>query len=176
MFFTKGPREEVVTIGYDSTAKKMTVKQTTKFDEIMDKIKLSTETCSGLPDEEFTKCVADGVIDDVNRLTDSKSQLARYRDLISSRLRNYTCEDPEMESTTPLSTTVMKSSGKEIVVDTLLDTPHAKIWKSDEFITEDECKVTIGLLATDGRICTWCGLLAVVQFDPNDHVKPFYYC
>lgn len=141
--FTKGPREEIISIGYDELAKKMTVKQTTKFDEIMDTVKKTTKSCNGLRGDDFSTCVATGVLEDVNRLADSKSQLAKYRDMISSKLRNYTCADPEMDTTEPVSTYAYTSRGHEYNIDVLLDTPHAKIWKADDFVTDEECNILI---------------------------------
>lgn len=151
--FTKGPREEMFIVGYDEALKQMTVRQTTKLDEIVDTVLTSTKSCKGLRGDAFSACVAEGVIDNVESMTDSKQELSRYRDKISFRLRNYTCADPEMETTTPIKSYSFKSEGKEFIIDSLLDTPHAKIWKSDNFISEEECEVIF--LIINGQLIDW---------------------
>ena len=141
--FTKGPKEEMFIVGYDEGSKQMTVRQTTKLDEIVDTVLTSTKSCKGLRGDAFSSCIAEGVINDVESMTDSKQELSRYRDKISYRLRNYTCGDPEMETTDPIKSYTFKSDGKEFVVDSLLDLPHAKIWKSDNFVSDEECEVKL---------------------------------
>ena len=141
MSFTKGPLEEIFIIGFDVEAKQLSVQQTTKVDEIADTVLQSTTNCKGLRGDDFSACMADGVLDRVETLKESKEELAGFYSAIASRLRNYTCADNEMESTQPIDQLAYKFGGKEYTIDTLLDTPHAKIWKSDEFISEEECKV-----------------------------------
>lgn len=141
--FAKGPREEVVTVTYDPDTNTMTAKQTTKFDEIMDTIKGATTSCgeSDLRGEAFSACVANAVIDDVNRLTDSKARLQKYRDAMSSRLRNLTCADDTMNTTKPIDTKKYEVDGKLYDAQVLLDLPGAKIWYIENFITDEECDV-----------------------------------
>jgi len=141
--FAKGPREEVVTISYDPATNTMTAKQTTKFDEIMDTIKAATKSCGQgeLRGEAFSTCVANGVIDDVNRLTDSKSRLEKYRNAMSSRLRNLTCADETMNTTKPIETKKYEVDGQVYEANVLLDLPGANIWYIDNFITDEECDI-----------------------------------
>lgn len=138
--FTKGPREEVVTIRYDPE-NGMTVRQTTKFDEIMETVKETTKACSDLSGDEFAACVANGVIDDVTKLTDTKSQIGKYRDQMSARLRNYTCVDEKMDTTEPIKSYKYAADGNEYFVDTLLDSSNAKIWMVNNFVSQEECRV-----------------------------------
>jgi len=142
--FAKGPREEVITVSF-SPELGMTAKQVTKFDEIMDTIKGATTVCSAsLPREDedaFAKCVADAMIDDITRLTDSKTQLVKHRDLMSSRLRNYTCVDDEMNTTKPISSYNITIEKTQFTVDTLFDSNHAKVWTVDDFISPSECEI-----------------------------------
>lgn len=139
--FTKGPRDEVITITLDESSNNLEVKQTTKFDEVMDTINEATIACSSLRDTAFSKCVADGVIDDVTRMTDSKSRLTKYRDVISSRLRNYTCADETMETSEPENSHQVRIGPKTYNVDVMLDMKNAKIWVVEDFITPEECAV-----------------------------------
>lgn len=139
--FVKGPRDEVVTISFDPVSGIMDVKQVTKFDEIMDTIRGASDICGTLRGETFAKCVADAVIGDVQRITDSKMQLSKHRDLISNRLRNYTCADDNMESSAPINSYNITVGDGEYQIDSLMDTNHAKIWYVEDFITEEECRV-----------------------------------
>jgi hypothetical protein len=139
--FTKGPRDEVITITYDDINNNFEIKQTTKFDEVMDTINDATVQCSNLRGQAFSKCVADGVIDDVTRMTDSKSRLSKYRDVIASRLRNYTCADETMETSEPERSHDVRIGPKTYNVDIMLDLKNAKIWVVEDFITADECAV-----------------------------------
>ena len=139
--FAKGPREEVITISYDPVTNTMTSKQVTKFDEIMDTIKAATVSCDALRGDEFSACIATAVIDDVTRLTDSKTLLTKNRDLMSSRLRNYTCEDPKMNTSVPVSSYQFTYEKQTYDVDTMLDLSHSKVWVAHDFVSEDECEI-----------------------------------
>lgn len=108
----------------------------------MKTIKSSTELCLSHDKVNYVKCVADSIIDDVTKISDSKDLVARYRDKISSRLRNYTCADPTIETTPHLPSSYSTSyDGKEYEVRVLLDMDSAKVWYIDNFITQDECNV-----------------------------------
>lgn len=141
--FVKGPREEVVTVSFDPEKGVMEAKQVTKFDEIMDTIRGASETCGTLRGDPFSKCVADAVIGDVQRITDSKTALTKHRDMISNRLRNYTCADPNLESSLPVHSYNITVGSKQVQIDSLMDTPHAKIWVVENFITEEECDILV---------------------------------
>ena len=134
-----------MTITFNEDFKKLEVRQTTKFDEIMDTIKAATKSCANLRGEPFSKCVASGVIDDITRHTDSKQQITKYRDMMSSRLRNYTCSDPALKTTEADRTYVIKiptiSGVEQHVVDVLLDLPGSKVWVVKNLITDEECEI-----------------------------------
>lgn len=139
--FVKGPREEVVTISY-TEEDGLSTKQTTKYDELFQKIKYATKSCNNVTGDEYLACVARDVIDDVSKLTAAKEYLDNSRGLIASRLRNYTCADPKLNFTVPSTTSKYVSNLKvEHEVGTLLDDAHAKIWTVDNFITEEECRI-----------------------------------
>ena len=127
--FVKGPREEVVTITYDADENVMRVVQTTKLDEIKDQIHAVTQTCSSSESSpEFGNCVAAGILDDLTRVSDSKAMVVKYRDQMSERLRNYTCADPAMQTSTPLSKDTVRVFGSDYLVESYLDLPSAKIF------------------------------------------------
>jgi len=139
--FAKGPKEEVITVGFDTEKNEFTIKQSTKFDEIMDTIRVATDECANLRGDAFSKCVADGVADDITRITEAKSTLVKYRDVMSSRLRNYTCIDETMETSEPERTYPISILGKTYDVNVMMDMPHSKIWTVDNFVTPEECAV-----------------------------------
>jgi len=139
--FIKGSRDEVVTITYDDEKKSLIVRQTTKFDEIMDTIAEGTYICSDLKSTSFSKCVADIVYEDVNRITDSKERAAKYRDILSSRLRNYTCLDDTLETTEAISSYDIDLHDKTVRVDILQDLINAQVWTVDDFISLEECDI-----------------------------------
>jgi len=141
--FTKGPKEEIIYVTYDEDEQALKLKQTTKFDEIMDNISQGTKLCSRLSEDEFTQCVADVIYEDITKITDAKEKAEKYRDLLSSRLRNYTCEDDSMNTSTPISSYNIRLHDKSVKVEVLQDLPSAKIWYVDNFISEDECNVLV---------------------------------
>ena len=141
--FVKGPREETVTINYDAETDELSITTFSKFDEIMAEIKNATEVCGKGDLSKLTDCVTRAVIDDIEKISDQKTELVKNRDLMSNRLRNYTCADPHMETSRPLYTYTWNpdDGGDDITVDALYETDHAKVWIAHEFITPEECKI-----------------------------------
>ena len=41
---------------------------------------------------------ADGLVTDVVKVADAKDEIIKFRNLMSERLRNYTCADDKMET------------------------------------------------------------------------------
>lgn len=117
--FTKGPREETVLVNYDPDTNEMTVKQTTKFNDILETVNEATKSCADLKGEKLSACIANGIMDDIQAITDAKTQMGKYRDLIASRLRNYTCEDPLMNSSEPIRSFDHSILGKKLTFDVL---------------------------------------------------------
>jgi hypothetical protein len=138
--FTKGPKEEVITISYSRT-EGLTVKQVTKFDELLMQVKDQTASCSTMKGKEFGSCFAKGITDQISKVDDSATQVKKYRDLISARLRNYTCEDETMETSKPIRSKIFTIENKKYDIDVLLDMPNAKIWAVHDLITDEECDI-----------------------------------
>ena len=138
MYFQQGPKEETISVKFNRKDGFM-ISQRTKFDEIKDSIATATSECDGLKDQLFTDCVANLLQEDIVKISDSKDQLTKYRDLISSRLRNYTCSDLTMNSSEPISTETFSYANKRYKVDVIFNTPHAKIWAVHDFVSDDEC-------------------------------------
>jgi hypothetical protein len=85
--------------------------------------------------------MANAVVDDLVKQSESKTKLQKYRDLMSGRLRNYTCADEKLETSKPLRSETIHYEGKRYTLDILFDTPSAKIWGIENFITDEECSV-----------------------------------
>ena len=145
--FMKGPQEETIFVRFDKEYG-LSVNQVTKADEIINDIKESTTNCNSLVGDDFSTCVADSVAENVQKLTESKTRITKYRDMMSQRLRNYTCADESLNSTAPLRTQDLFILNKKYVVDTLLDTTHAKIWAVHDFVTDEECDIFMKYGAT----------------------------
>lgn len=144
--FVKGPSAENIEVTYDPKTNKLEAEVSTKFTELMGSIKSATKKCEDKRGEEFSKCIAIDILDDVTRIEQSKTRLTNYRDLMSSRLRNYTCEDDTMNTSAPLRTSVFidpkeknTKNSTTYTVQTLLDQKHSKIWLVEDFISPDEC-------------------------------------
>jgi prolyl 4-hydroxylase len=143
VLFSKSGREETITVTYDAQSDEFAVTSFSKFDEIMAEIKNATEICAQGDMSKITECVTRAVISDIEKMTEAKAELVRNRDLMSNRLRNYTCADPHLETTPSLYSYSWdpKDGGEEIPIDVLYESEHAKIWVAHDFITEDECDI-----------------------------------
>jgi 2OG-Fe(II) oxygenase superfamily len=114
----------------------------TKFDELLIKVKAQTSSCVGLKGEEFDLCFTKGIAEDVIKMENKRDEVVKYRDLMSGRLRNYTCADESMNSSKPLSSkTVYINNDIKYKLDILFDSPAAKIWVIENFITPEECQI-----------------------------------
>mmetsp|Transcript_932 Transcript_932/g.1250 ORF Transcript_932/g.1250 Transcript_932/m.1250 type:complete len:429 (-) Transcript_932:552-1838(-) len=143
--FVKGPKEEDFIVTSDPETNELKVIQKVKNSEIMEKINLAASMCQKnyTAGSEFSSCVANEIMEDVARLSDSKTTMATYSDLMASRLRNYTCADDTMPSTEPSSSYQVVIDETEYTLGIFLNMTNAKIWKVDNFITEEECGVLI---------------------------------
>jgi len=91
--------------------------------------------------QNFSDCIMTNVKESINKLSESKSQITKYRDVISNRLRNYTCADESLNTSTPLYSKRTMILNKPFMVHTLFETSHAKIWSVDDFISDEECDI-----------------------------------
>jgi hypothetical protein len=97
--------------------------------------------------QQFLPCMTTNIMNDITALSDAKTKLQQYSTLISGRLRNYTCIDESMQTSTPIYTynTTLQYRGmdREYEVNVLLDKNHSKIWTVDNFVSKEECDVFI---------------------------------
>mmetsp|Transcript_18122 Transcript_18122/g.18873 ORF Transcript_18122/g.18873 Transcript_18122/m.18873 type:complete len:432 (+) Transcript_18122:44-1339(+) len=137
--FTKGPYEETITVFNDDNT--LSFEQYSKFDEFQGIVEKSTSKCSSYSGEKLTKCLANDLYRSTYKERKKNIDIAQYRDLMSARLRNYTCADPTMNTTTPISSKTVNIMNKQYHMDTYLDMDSAKIWSVSNFITPDECSI-----------------------------------
>jgi hypothetical protein len=97
--------------------------------------------------QQFLPCMTTNIMNDITALSDAKTKLQQYSTLISGRLRNYTCIDESMQTSTPIYTynTTLQYRGmdREYEVNVLLDKNNSKIWTVDNFVSKEECDVFI---------------------------------
>ncbi|KAJ1404565.1 hypothetical protein B484DRAFT_457280 [Ochromonadaceae sp. CCMP2298] len=139
-FFTKGPSEEKIIITYDEAEDEMSVKQVTKFNEIMDLIGEASEECKDLVGDAFSTCVADKVLQEVERLKETAQEIRKYRDLMSPRLREYICSDLKPNMSEPiLKTATVKVGQSTHRIEQYVDTDRSKVWVVRNAISPKEC-------------------------------------
>lgn len=139
-FFTKGPSEESVVITYDRETKQLKAKQITKFHEIMDLIDAATVTCNEhAAGDEFSNCITGQVMQDIDRLTNTKQEMMKYRDVMAPSLRDYVCADPKVNISEKIHSDSATVDKRRYVADVYLDTPESKIWVVNGAITKREC-------------------------------------
>ena len=132
------------TIQFDSKYKLLDNKSMNNIDRAQMLFDI-TKHCAS--DDQFLPCMATNVIDDITTLSVAKKEMKNYIDSISGRLRNYTCIDESMQTSTPIYTynTTLQYRGmdREYEVNVLLDKNRSKIWTVDNFVSKEECDVFI---------------------------------
>jgi len=118
-------------------------KQVNSSLNVVDTVNEATVICQSYRGDEFSNCMASNIAEDIIKLSDTKTQLIKFRDAMSSRLRNYTCADDTLSTSQPLFSYYTSLKDKEDVkVDVLWNKSHSKIWTvQDNFISDEECAV-----------------------------------
>lgn len=119
----------------------MSVKQLTKFDEFLDIVTNKTSSCSHEKKDAFDTCFSNAMVTEILKMDDRKVAVTRYRDLMSDKLREYTCNDLTMNTSTAIRSESYNINNHDYQVDVLFDTPAAKIWTVYDFITDKECSI-----------------------------------
>lgn len=157
--FTKGPDDEEILINLDLSNKVFKIKQLTAGQKVREVISEKTDHCVAQQAKLWTTdpkvladCMAETLVDDVIKATVKSEKALGRAATISEKLRNYTCEDPKVETTTavsnydlfvPLTDPKNPDRRRRVRVDTLLDTDAAKIWVAHDFVTDEECDILI---------------------------------
>eukprot|EP00607_Mallomonas_marina_P011055 CAMPEP_0182423796 /NCGR_PEP_ID=MMETSP1167-20130531/9851_1 /TAXON_ID=2988 /ORGANISM="Mallomonas Sp, Strain CCMP3275" /LENGTH=366 /DNA_ID=CAMNT_0024603071 /DNA_START=200 /DNA_END=1300 /DNA_ORIENTATION=+ len=132
--FKKGPEDETVTVTFDKTLGFM-IKQQSKTNEVKASL---LESCDGYAGD-ITDCVADILNTNMKKQTEFTTKLVKYRDAISERLRNYTCDDDYLNTSQAISHSMYTIADIRYNVDKLFEMDSARIWTVEDFITDEEC-------------------------------------
>lgn len=148
--FTKGSEDEDVYFDYDPKTKIMTANVMTKKMLIEERVKKNTEYCKELyiygdgdgdgdgtnanDMNDFINCLQNDLVNELVTIKKNKEDLFDTRNTISHRLRNYTCADTTMKSSTPIRNYNWHHQGNHYQIDVLLDKPAGK-WLTLHYLT-----------------------------------------
>ncbi|CBN78889.1 conserved unknown protein [Ectocarpus siliculosus] len=92
---------------------------------------------------EFAECLTKAIAQDLAKKETEANKSMRMLEVVGDRARNYTCADPEMETTNSSLPSVKwqdPEGGLTYNAQVFLDDPAAKIYLVDNFATDKECK------------------------------------
>jgi hypothetical protein len=138
---TIGDINEVITTKFSPTEGLTYTQEPLSVGNITERIKFSMNKCADLRGtEKYTSCVVKAGYSDFEGLADRTNAAVSSVNLMTSRLRNYTCNDPDLKTSPPIYSTSVNASGNSYSVDVLLNSDNAKIWTIDNLVTDDECQ------------------------------------
>lgn len=108
---------------------------------MLEKVKSKTSDCTGLVGDDFGVCFTNSYSREIIKADSAMLTVKTYRDVMAEKLRNYTCEDTAMQTSTPVRTANFTYGGLSYKTDILLELPHAKIWTVSDFISEEHCNI-----------------------------------
>ena len=138
--FAKLDTAETTTIHFNQSSGKFSVQQVTKLDELVSDLELAMSQCT-VGSNTDVRCVAQEAMQKHIDLERRYTQMVKFRDRISYRLRNLTCADPNMETSKPINTERITIGKKSYVMNDLFENDHALIFTVEDFITNDECNI-----------------------------------
>jgi len=109
--------------------------------DVVESVDLAMAHCSSQRGDNFTACLASNLIDDFDK---HKAESAVFSDIYSSmasRLRNYTCGDSTMQTSTPIASYDVSLPDRDVTVNVLLNKTSSKIWLVDNFVSDEECDI-----------------------------------
>lgn len=138
---TVGDVHEVITTTFSSKDGLKYTQLPFSAGNVTERVKLSMKKCTDMRGtENYTSCVVAAGYDDFEGLAERTQAAKSSVLLMTSRLRNYTCSDPDLETTPPIYSTSVNASGNSYSVDILLNSDNAKIWTIDNLVSDDECE------------------------------------
>jgi hypothetical protein len=149
VIFSKSPFEEQIEVIWNEETQEVELYVTSPYDELHDSVASAVEKCehlrssSGGPESDtvFSSCLAPHISSHYLKLLSLESQLTEYREKVVEQLRNYTCDDHRLETTSPLSSATELIQGKEYQVDSHLLLEEAQIFVVHDFVSERECEI-----------------------------------
>ena len=146
--FTQGDFDSEVTLLIEDD--QLVAKASDQFSSFKDKMADSLFQCRALKEqaaseeegfEAYEECMLKSVRGEFGKMQEKINMELNVKSSMGKKLRDYTCADPNMTTTEPISTSSFSHNGRTIQVDMLLDTPRAKIWVLRNFLAEEECEV-----------------------------------
>ena len=93
-----------------------------------------------IDEDKYKKCFVDILKSNINKIKEEKEEIKYYRDNMSSKLHDYTCADPTLNTSEPISYSYFKMNNNSYDVDMLFNSTSAKIWIIHNFVSDDECE------------------------------------
>lgn len=136
---TKGKIDETYFIKVNHTNQALYAELEDKYGGWKRHLSEAGNNCKHVQGTALADCVAKHLHHEVNDLTQSIEKLTKSMAKVSYRLRNYTCDDDTLPTSSPISTHTYQWRDTPYTVQTLLNMSHAQIWLVDNFITDAEC-------------------------------------
>lgn len=144
--FTKSGYDETLTV-YLQENGSLELEVHHPFDLMESLLEKALEACPDQTHSMHASCITAQTYAAMVPIFDHNQAVKSYRDQIADKLRNYTCADESLPTSTPKSSAVEFIYGKEYTVHTYLNMEMAKIWAVPDFVTDEECN----LLMEHGR-------------------------
>lgn len=139
--FTVNQADEIVTTSFSSATGLKINQLSARSENVTDRLLFATNYCAGLKGtDKFSGCVIETARPDFEGVQEETKYAKRSSDLMTSRLRNYTCSDPNLQTSPALYSKTFNDHDRSIQINMLLDNSHAKIWTVDNLISDSECE------------------------------------
>ena len=139
--FTVNRPNEIVTASFSTDTGLKISQLSAKSENVKDRLLFATNSCAKFKgSDEFSGCVIRMARPDFEDVQEETKYAKRSSDLMTSRLRNYTCSDPNLQTSPALYSTIFNDHDRSLQINMLLDNSHAKIWTIDNLINDDECE------------------------------------
>ena len=137
--FLKRPYDEVLSVSHSEDG--FETSSTHPFEQMEEQLLQALDRCPDKLHPDHVECIANFTYPSMAALLDHHTEVKTYRDLITDKLRNYSCADESLQSSEPISSTLEIVHDKEVTVNSHVDMEHAKVWSVQDFVTEDECEL-----------------------------------
>ena len=109
--------------------------------DVLESVELAMAHCTSQRGANFTACLASNLIDDLEKHREENEKFSDMKSSMASRLRNYTCEDSTMQTSSPIFSYDVSLLDKQVTVNVLLNKTSSKIWLVDNFVSDEECEI-----------------------------------
>jgi hypothetical protein len=140
--FTKLANDEVIKVTYNKEQRKLVLEQTLKFNEGVTLLREAIASCEKESPHDRAlrhQCITNQTLEYANKFTGARDTMNHYREMLSEKVRNYTCADTTINTTEPLRSYEYLFLTKPYVVDVMFESDAANIWMVEDFVTEQEC-------------------------------------